>query len=284
MKRALFLVLLLSALTFSSSVVPAVNGDEQSSENETSKIVTVIQREDGSLEVTIAKMVDGNNVEQTVTAASEEELSEKYPDIYIKYAKYVLQQERDKTREISQIMQNVQKQLDPQIAKDLEPIKQKTEKLMRESEIVRGMIELQSQIEMAVQNNRDMQYILKCGDSEYDLTATYNRSVEPIGIKAENTSPALDAQLGIKGGVLITEVKDGGAGQKAGLKQYDVIVKVGEADVLDVETLIATLATTTSMQEATLKIIRQAQRQELNVRFVSTASESAKPSESAERP
>ncbi len=53
------------------------------------------------------------------------------------------------------------------------------------------------------------------------------------GLKVEYLSPALRAQLGIDGteGVLVSEVEAGGPGERAGLRKYDVILRVNDQPV-----------------------------------------------------
>ncbi len=79
-------------------------------------------------------------------------------------------------------------------------------------------------------------------EGEFDLEAPRDEQPAPRllhrtrlndGLKVEFLSPALQAQLGLEGrdGVLVSEVTEGSAADQAGLKKYDVILKVSRRPV-----------------------------------------------------
>ncbi len=114
---------------------------------------------------------------------------------------------------------------------------------------------------------RDFHYDLKLGETEYRINAMNRHGVRDLGLKVENISPALEAQLGLegKGGVLITEVEEGGTAAKAGLRKHDVLVSIGGSDVPGIDKIENILGALPVEKELTCKVIRNAKAKEIKM-------------------
>ena len=114
---------------------------------------------------------------------------------------------------------------------------------------------------------RDFHYDLKLGETEYRISAMNRHGVRDLGLKVENISPALEAQLGLegKGGVLIAEVEEGSTAAKAGLRKHDVLVSIGGSDVLGIDKIENILGALPVEKELTCKVIRNAKAKEIKM-------------------
>ena len=114
---------------------------------------------------------------------------------------------------------------------------------------------------------RDFHYDLKLGETEYRISAMNRHGVRDLGLKVENISPALEAQLGLegKGGVLIAEVEEGGMAAKAGLRKHDVLVSIGGSDVPGIDKIENILGALPVEKELTCKVIRNAKEKEIKM-------------------
>ena len=114
---------------------------------------------------------------------------------------------------------------------------------------------------------RDFHYDLKMGEAEYRISAMNRHGVRDLGLKVENISPALEAQLGLegKGGVLIAEVEEGGMAAKAGLRKHDVLVSIGGSDVPGIDKIENILGALPVEKELTCKVIRNAKEKEIKM-------------------
>jgi len=114
---------------------------------------------------------------------------------------------------------------------------------------------------------RDFHYDLKMGETEYRISAMNQHGVRDLGLKVENISPALEAQLGLegKGGVLIAEVEEGSTAAKAGLRKHDVLVSIGESDVPGIDKIENILGALPVEKELTCKVIRNAKEKEIKM-------------------
>jgi predicted metalloprotease with PDZ domain len=93
-----------------------------------------------------------------------------------------------------------------------------------------------------------------------------------LGISADDLTPQLAAHLGVAQGkgVLVLEVNEGSAAEKAGLKAGDCIVKVGNDPVESVSDLHRALGHTSNSEEkqsVTLTIVRDKHEQTLSVQL-----------------
>jgi serine protease Do len=89
-----------------------------------------------------------------------------------------------------------------------------------------------------------------------------------LGVSADELTPQLADYFGVKQGkgVLVREVNEGSAAQKAGLKAGDVIVKVGDATIASVGDLRKALRKNPSeKQQLTLTIVRDRKEQTVSV-------------------
>jgi serine protease Do len=89
-----------------------------------------------------------------------------------------------------------------------------------------------------------------------------------LGILANDLTPQLAQYFGVQQGkgVLVTEVNDGSAAQKAGLKAGDVIVKVGSTEVDSVAALRSALrGDSNQKRQVALTIVRNRQEQKVTV-------------------
>ncbi len=84
-----------------------------------------------------------------------------------------------------------------------------------------------------------------------------------LGISADELSGQLAEYFGVKQGVLVREVTEGSAAAKAGLKAGDVITRINDEAVLDVEDLRRALSQTE--KEATVTFVRDRREQSVKV-------------------
>jgi len=115
--------------------------------------------------------------------------------------------------------------------------------------------------------SRDFHYDLKLGEIEYRISAMNRHRLEKLGLKVENISPAMEAQLGLegKGGVLVAEVGKDGLAAKAGLKKYDILMSIGESDVPGIDKIDKVLGALPAEKELTCNIIRNAKEKEIKM-------------------
>ena len=90
-----------------------------------------------------------------------------------------------------------------------------------------------------------------------------------LGITADELTPQLAEFFGVKQGkgVLVREVREGSAAAKAGLKAGDVIVKVDDATVEDVNDLRRAMAKKRGGETVTLIVVRQKAEQTVKVQL-----------------
>ncbi len=102
---------------------------------------------------------------------------------------------------------------------------------------------------------------------DFDFNVVFAGSPR-LGISADDLTPQLADYFGVKQGkgVLVREVNEGSAAQKAGLKAGDVIVKVGDATIASVGDLRKALRKNPSeKQQLTLTIVRDRKEQTVSV-------------------
>lgn len=90
-----------------------------------------------------------------------------------------------------------------------------------------------------------------------------------LGISADELTPQLAEFFGVKQGkgVLVREVREGSSAAKAGLKAGDVIVKVDDATVEDVNDLRRALAKKRGGETVALTVVRQKAEQTVKVQL-----------------
>ncbi len=88
-----------------------------------------------------------------------------------------------------------------------------------------------------------------------------------LGASGQDMTSELATSLGLDRpvGVLITEVAQGGAAEKAGLKIGDVVLRIGEYEVLDGQSLRFRIATSKLNEAAALHVVRKGKPLLLNV-------------------
>lgn len=102
-----------------------------------------------------------------------------------------------------------------------------------------------------------------------EAVPNFNFHVEPflsrprLGISAEEVGGQLAEYFGVKAGVLVKEVTEGSAAARAGLKAGDVITRINNQAVVDVEDLRRALRE--SDKEATVTFVRDRREQTVKV-------------------
>lgn len=88
-----------------------------------------------------------------------------------------------------------------------------------------------------------------------------------LGVAASKASPAMVHQLRLDpdSGIVVENVISGSAAQKAGIRQYDVIVKLDDELLTSPEQFAAAVRTHKPGEEITLEVIREGRRRHVNV-------------------
>lgn len=97
------------------------------------------------------------------------------------------------------------------------------------------------------------------------------RVVRPIlGVVVASNNPAIAARynLGVKDGAVIANLVAGGPAQKAGLKEMDVIQKIGQYDVRSSKDLIVALTKLPINKETTIRAARAGKNMEVRLKLV----------------
>ncbi len=90
-----------------------------------------------------------------------------------------------------------------------------------------------------------------------------------LGVSIQNLTPALAKSFGAKGlnGALIADVVKGGPAEKAGLKRGDILLKFGEKDIKDADTLRNDVATTPIGAETKATVLRDGKQVEITLKI-----------------
>lgn len=102
-----------------------------------------------------------------------------------------------------------------------------------------------------------------------------------IGISVSPLSEETAAIIGIKSGAVVQNVIEGDPADQAGIKVNDVIVKVGDTDIKDSNTLVQAIAQSEPGDKVTFHVYRQGQDIELQVEIGSKTESALKNEEEA---
>lgn len=163
---------------------------------------------------------------------------------------------------------------DPAQAEDASDLKDTLRKVLEEierlgnlSEILSGVQGIEAGMVKSILERRDFHYDLKLGNVEYQVDAMSRFDIEALGLRVQNVSPALEAQLGLGGGggILIVDVKDGGPAAKAGFEKYDVLISIGESVLASVDNAEKEMGALPREKELTCRIVRKGEAQEIKM-------------------
>jgi serine protease Do len=90
-----------------------------------------------------------------------------------------------------------------------------------------------------------------------------------LGVSIQNLTPALAKSFGTKdhNGALIADVVKGGPADKAGLKRGDILLKFGEKDIKDADTLRNVVAETPIGEETKVTVLRDGKQVEITIKI-----------------
>lgn len=104
------------------------------------------------------------------------------------------------------------------------------------------------------------------GPSYRLVTKSPHRAAGYLGVAVSAAPPALSHQLRLAEGVglVVDQVLPGSPAQKAGIQQYDLLVKLDDQKLVNPEQLVTLVKTFKPGREVTLEIVREGERQTLS--------------------
>lgn len=108
-----------------------------------------------------------------------------------------------------------------------------------------------------------------------DIPSAFSWRNTILGVETEALDPQLAEFFGVKEGVLVRSVAKGSAGEKAGLKAGDVIVRIADAKVATPRDITAALRSVRSQKSVPILVVRE--RKELSLSLTLDDSSSTVP-------